>query len=411
MNTPYNYRHFQPHYDAVIIGGRCAGAATAMLLARAGMRVLVIDRQTYGSDTMSTHALMRTGVLQLQRWGVLPAVMAAGTPEIRATTFHYGCNSLSLGIKPEHGIEHLCAPRRTVLDSILVDAARGAGADVRHGVVLSSLQFDNQGQVIGVLLRDADGHSTPVSSNIVIGADGRQSTVAALVNAGTYLHGQSASGYVYGYYENLERSGYHWHFGENVAAGVIPTNDGQHCVFAGVAGTAFRDTFHRNVEGGFLKVLATNSPHLSRDVSHARLVGRLRGFVGAPGHLRQPYGPGWALVGDAGYFKDPLTAHGITDALRDAELLASAILDGRECALEAYQRERDALSQSLFHVTDAIASFRWSLDEIRNLHVGLSASMRAECEYMAALPAPVCREPQTRSGTSVRNAALASEAC
>lgn len=411
MNTTYRFQHFQPHYDAVIIGGRCAGAATAMLLARAGMKVLMIDRQTYGSDTMSTHALMRTGVLQLERWGVLPAVMAAGTPAIRTTTFHYGCDSLSLGIKPEHGLAHLCAPRRTVLDRILVDAARGAGADVRHGVVLSRLQIDHEGRVVGVLMRDADGNSTAVRSDIVIGADGRQSTVAALVNAGTYLKGQSASGYVYGYYEDLERSGYHWHFGENVAAGVIPTNDGQHCVFAGVAGTAFRDTFHGNVEGAFLKVLAANSPHLSDDVSRARLVGRLRGFAGVPGHLRQPYGLGWALVGDAGYFKDPLTAHGITDALRDAELLARAILDGRECALEAYQHERDALSQSLLHVTEAIASFRWSLDEIKNLHASLSASMRAECEYMAGLPAPVRREPQTRSGTSVQNAALASEAC
>ena len=144
MNTPYHFQHFQPHYDAVIVGARCAGAATAMLLARAGMKVLVIDRQAYGSDTMSTHALMRTGVLQLERWGLLPAVMAAGTPEIRATTFHYGCDSLRLSIKPEHGIEHLCAPRRTVLDRILVDAARGAGADVRHGVVLSRLQIDEQ---------------------------------------------------------------------------------------------------------------------------------------------------------------------------------------------------------------------------------------------------------------------------
>ena len=187
MNTLYHFQHFQPHYDAVIVGARCAGAATAMLLARAGMKVLVIDRQAYGSDTMSTHALMRTGVLQLERWGLLPAVMAAGTPEIRATTFHYGCDSLRLSIKPEHGIEHLCAPRRTVLDRILVDAARSAGADVRHGVVLSRLQIDNKGRVIGALLRDADGHSTPVRSDIVIGADGRQSTVAALVNAETYL--------------------------------------------------------------------------------------------------------------------------------------------------------------------------------------------------------------------------------
>ena len=408
MNTP---RHFQPHYDAVIVGARCAGAATAMLLARAGMNVLVIDRQAYGSDTMSTHALMRTGVLQLKRWGLLPAVMAAGTPEIRATTFHYGCDSLRLSIKPEYGVEYLCAPRRTVLDRILVDAARSAGADVRHGVVLSRLQIDSKGRVVGALLRDADGHSTAVRSDIVIGADGRQSTVAALVNAGTYLNGQSASGYVYGYYEDLERYGYHWHFAENVAAGVIPTNHGQHCVFAGVSGTAFPATFRGNVEGAFLKVLAANSPHLSDDVSRARLVGRLRGFAGVPGHLRQSHGPGWALVGDAGYFKDPLTAHGITDALRDAELLARAILDGRACALEAYQHERDVLSEPLFHVTEAIASFRWNLDEVKNLHASLSASMRAECEYMAGLPAPVRREPQTRSGTSDRNAALASEAC
>ena len=411
MNTTDHFQHFQPHYDAVIVGARCAGAATTMLLARAGMKVLVIDRQAYGSDTMSTHALMRTGVLQLERWGLLPAVMAAGTPEIRATTFHYGCDSLRLSIKPEHGIEHLCAPRRTVLDRILVDAARSAGADVRHGVVLSRLQIDNKGRVIGALLRDADGHSTPVRSDIVIGADGRQSTVAALVNAGTYLSGQSASGYVYGYYEDLERYGYHWHFAENVAAGVIPTNHGQHCVFAGVSGPAFPGTFRGNVEGAFLKVLAANSPHLSGDVSRARLVGRLRGFAGVPGHLRQSHGPGWALVGDAGYFKDPLTAHGITDALRDAELLARAILNGRARALEAYQHERDVLSQSLFHVTEAIASFRWSLDEIKNLHASLSSSMRAECEYMAGLPAPLRREPQTRSGTSVLNATLASEAC
>jgi flavin-dependent dehydrogenase len=404
MDTP---RHFHPHYDAVIVGARCAGAATAMLLARAGMKVLAIDRQAYGSDSMSTHALMRTGVLQLKRWGLLPAVMAAGTPEIRATTFHYGCETLRLSIKPEYGVEYLCAPRRTVLDRILVDSARSASADVRHGVALSRLQIDSKGRVVAASLRDADGNSTTVRSDIVIGADGRQSTVAALVKAGTYLNGQSTSGYVYGYFEDLERYGYHWHFAENVAAGVIPTNHRQHCVFVSVPGTAFPATFHGNVEGAFRQVLAANSSHLSDDISRAHLVGRLRGFAGAPGHLRQSHGPGWALVGDAGYFKDPLTAHGITDALRDAELLARAILDGR--ALEAYQRERDVLSLPLFHETEAIASFRWNLDEIKTLHASLSASMHAECEYMAGLPASVHREPQIRSATSYRNAALASE--
>ena len=404
MDTP---RHFRQHYDAVIVGARCAGAATAMLLARAGMNVLAIDRQAYGSDTISTHALMRTGVLQLDRWGLLPTVMAAGTPEIRATTFHYGLESLRLNIKPEYGVEYLCAPRRTVLDRILVDAARNAGADVRHGVVLSRLQIDSKGRVVGALLTDADGNSTAVRSDIVIGADGRQSTVAALVKAETRLGGRSASGYVYGYYEGLERDGYHWHFAENVAAGVVPTNHGQHCVFAGGPGTAFPATFRGNVEGGFLRVLAANSPHLGDDVGRARLVGRLRGFAGIPGHLKQSHGPGWALVGDAGYFKDPLTAHGITDALRDAELLTRAMLDGR--ALDAYQRERDALSEPLFHDTEAIASFQWNLDEIKILHSSLSKSMQAECRYMAGMPAAVRHEPQTRSGMSDRNAALASE--
>jgi flavin-dependent dehydrogenase len=243
----------------------------------------------------------------------------------------------------------------------------------------------------------------------VIGADGRQSTVAALVKAGTCLNGQNATGYVYGYYEDLERHGYHWHFAENVAAGVIPTNHGQHCVFVSVPGAAFPARFRGNVEGAFLEVLAANSPRLSDDVSRARPVGRLRGFAGLPGHLRQSHGPGWALVGDAGYFKDPLTAHGITDALRDAELLARAILNGS--ALEAYQRERDMLSEPLFRNTEAIASFRWNLDEVKTLHASLNASMQAECEYIAGLPAPGGRDPQTRSGTPDRSAALASAAC
>ena len=138
-------------------------------------------------------------------------------------------------------------------------------------------------------------------------------------------------------------------------------------------------------EFGFFRILEANSLGLREDVGSAHLVGRLRGFGGAPGHLRKSHGPGWALVGDAGYFKDPLTAHGITDALRDAELLARAVLDGRSGALAAYQSERDALSRPLFDVTEAIASFRWSLDEVKVLHTQLSASMRAETDHVAGL--------------------------
>src|SRR6516165_2297862 len=107
-------------YDVIIIGARCAGAATALLLARSGAKVLVIDRQAYGSDALSTHALMRGGVLQLTRWGLIPDITSARTPAIRSATFHYGSEAIRVAIKPEYGAECLFAPRRTVLDRVLV---------------------------------------------------------------------------------------------------------------------------------------------------------------------------------------------------------------------------------------------------------------------------------------------------
>lgn len=382
-------RPFRSRYDAVIVGARCAGAATAFLLARAGAKVLLVDRQIYGSDTLSTHALMRTGVLQLHRWGLLPMVMAEGTPEIRCTTFHYGQEALRLSIKPEHGVNYLCAPRRTVLDRVLVDAAHKAGAEVRHGICLADVEFDSGGQAIGVRLRDTDASERIVRCDFVIGADGRQSTVARLVNAEVYSEADSSSAYVFGYFENLRRDGFHWHFAEKVAAGVIPTNHGQHCVFASVPTEAFAGIFRKHLESGFFRTLEANSPNLREDVGRAHLIGRLRGFRGARGFLRKSHGPGWALVGDAGYFKDPLTAHGITDALRDAELLTCAVLEGGPEALAAYQSERDALSRPLFDITDAIASFRWSIEEVKFLHTQLSASMKAEADHVAGLSTPL----------------------
>jgi menaquinone-9 beta-reductase len=381
MNALYG---LDPRFDVVIIGARCAGAATALLLARSGAKVLVIDRQAYGSDTLSTHALMRGAVVQLNRWGLIPSVVAARTPAIRSTTFHYGDEAIRVDIKTDHGVDCLFAPRRTVLDSLLVDAAREAGAEVRHGVALSELQFASSGRIMGASLKDAGGACMTVRSDIIIGADGRQSTVAQLVNAKAYIEGFNASGIVFGYYEDLNRSGLHWHFANNVAAGVIPTNSG-HCVFAAVPAAQFHATFRGDVMRGFLQVLASNCPDLRADVDRATQIGRLRGFAGATSYLRQCHGAGWALVGDAGYFKDPLTAHGITDALRDAQLLSRGIVDGGTRALEAYQRERDALSLPFMRVTDAIASFSWDLDEVKQLHAELSAVMKTEANHTASL--------------------------
>jgi 2-polyprenyl-6-methoxyphenol hydroxylase-like FAD-dependent oxidoreductase len=372
------------HYDAVVIGARCAGAATAFLLARSGAKVLVVDRQPYGSDTMSTHALMRSAVMQLTRWGLIPKIAAAGTPAIRSTTFHYGNEAIRVDIKPDHGVDFLLAPRRTVLDPLLVYAAREAGAAVRHGVALSALQFASNGRVIGASLRDGSGACRTVRSDIVIGADGRQSTVAQLVNSRAFVEGFNASGLVFGYFADLDRDGLHWHFAKNAAAGVIPTNAG-HCVFGAVPASQFVTTFRGDVTRGFLQVLASSFPELRADIGRATLISRLRSFRGATSYLRQCHGAGWALVGDAGYFKDPLTAHGITDALRDARLLSRGIVDGGTRGLEAYQRERDALSVPLMRATDAIASFSWELDEVKQLHADLSTAMKAEANHIASL--------------------------
>lgn len=374
---------YRRHYDAVIVGARCAGASTAMLLARAGAKVLLVDRQRYGSDAVSTHALMRGGVMQLKRWGLLERLLAAGTPPVRHSTFHYGADAIRVAVKPEHDVTHLCAPRRDLLDRVLVDAAEEAGAEVRHGVTFTGLTFGLGGRVTGVELKRPDGSAVTVGSEVVIGADGRSSKLARLVGARRYIEGAHSSGYVYGYFAGMADDGYHWYFDSGVAAGAIPTTGDQHCVFVGVPQDRFAATFRTDLAGGFQRVAAANSPDLQAEIGAARRTGRLRGFAGGVGYLRQSHGPGWALVGDAGYFKDPLTAHGITDAFRDAELLSHAVLDGRQQAFVRYQDERDALSMPLLEVTDRIASFDWDLEEVRALHVRFSNSMKAEVARVA----------------------------
>jgi flavin-dependent dehydrogenase len=367
-----------PVYDAVVVGARCAGAATALLLARRGFRVLVVDRGRYGTDTLSTHALMWGGVLQLHRWGVLDAVVAADTPVVRTTTFHYGDEATRIPLKPREGVAGLYAPRRLVLDRILADAAAASGAELAYGVQVADVVRSQTGRVAGVVLEDADGGSRRVGARIVIGADGLGSTVARRVGAEPYRTGRHASSVVFGYYSGLENDGYHWHYRPGVSVGVIPTNDGLTCVFASVPSPRFREEIRFDPAAGFDRILSECSPELAGRVAGAERKGPLKGFAGQAGFFRQSWGPGWALVGDAGYFKDPITAHGITDALRDSELLARAVAEGSEEALAGYQEARDAVAATLFEVTDAIASFEWDLRAVQELHMFLSQEMKRE---------------------------------
>ena len=333
----------RPHYDVVVVGARAAGAATAMLLARAGLSVLVVDRGRYGTDTLSTHALMRGGVLQLHRWGLLDRIVDAGTPPIRRTTFRYANDDITVTIKPSLGVDALYAPRRTVLDPVLVDAAVAAGADVRFGVTVTDVRRDARGRVIGIEGRDDAGRPVAVDADLVIGADGIRSTIAQRVGAPIEHRGDGAGAVVYGYWSGVETDGYEWIYRPGAAAGLIPTNDGLTCVFAG-------STPARIGRGGravLEAVVRRASPSVADRIDAGTAPPGVRSFAGHPGYLRRAFGPGWALVGDAGYWKDPISAHGLTDAFRDAELLARAIVSSatgdvpQEAAFAAYQATRD----------------------------------------------------------------------
>ena len=382
-------------YDVVIAGARCAGASTAMLLARQGLRVLVVDPTSRGSDTLSTHALMRAGVLQLHRWGVLDAIRSAETPALRKTTFHYGDEAIEVSIKELDGVDALYAPRRTVLDSVLVDAALAAGAEVVHGHSVVDLLRAPDGRIRGAKIAGADRREIDVAADLVIGADGLRSRVARILQAEFVYTVPHTTASIYGYRKGLGLAGYHWFYNVGASVGSIPTNDGDTCVFILLPPTRFEKDRHNGLEALYHELLSEVSPVLASEVAASESSGKLRAFAGATGFLRRAAGPGWALVGDAGYFKDPITAHGITDALRDAELLARAVVEGGDDALAGYQSTRDELVKGLLDVTDHISSFEWDLDEVKEKHLVLSREMNAEVDLIRTLDQEFVAPPVT----------------
>ena len=379
-------------YDVVVVGARVAGASTALLLARAGLRVALLDRAAYGSDTPSTHALMRAGVLQLSRWGLLDRLVATGTPAVRTTLFHYdGGPTTRVSIRRSAGVDALYAPRRTVLDRLLVDAAVEAGAEVATGTTVTGLERDPRGRVTGVRTVGALG-TRVIRARLTVGADGIGSTVAAEVAAPVLRSGVSGSAVLYRYLADLPAEGYEWAYGDGAAAGLIPTNDDQTCVFVSTTAARMRAARRNGAEQAFRSLLARAAPALAPRVDAGRPASRLHGWAARPGFVRRAGGPGWALVGDAGYFKDPITTHGITDGLRDAELLADELVGAlsgalpEAVALARYQATRDRLSSRLMAATEAVASYDWGVDELQVLMRQVSSAMSDEVEHLQALP-------------------------
>jgi len=379
-------------YDVIVVGGRVAGASTALLLARAGLRVAVLERSRVGTDTVSTHALMRAGVLQLSRWGVLPDLVSAGTPAIRSVAFHYGDGgSTQVSLRSSPGVDALYAPRRHLLDRVLVEAAASSGADVLHETSVSGLLRADDGRVLGVRVPGHSGGEIPVRARLTVGADGIGSLVAREVDAPYLSRGRSASAILYRYVADVPSAGYVWGYGSEAAAGLIPTNSGETCVFVSTTPRRMRTLRRHGADAAFDSLL-DGLPAPIRDVVRAGgEAGRLHGWRGVPGHVRRSYGPGWALVGDAGYFKDPITTHGLTDALRDAELLSDAVLaeamgPSPEVALADYEATRERLSRDLVEVTESVCRYDWDGDQIRALLRRVSSAMSDELDHLSARP-------------------------
>jgi flavin-dependent dehydrogenase len=378
-------------FDVIVVGGRVAGASTALLLARAGVRVAVLERAYRGTDTLSTHALMRAGVLQLARWGVLDGLRAAGTPAVRHTTFHYSDGeSAHVSIRPGAGVDALYAPRRHLLDRVLADAAGEAGADVRHGTTVTAVVRDDTGRVVGVRVEDTAGAAAELRAPLTVGADGVRSLVARQTAAPVLARGRSRSAILYRYYADLDATGYEWAYGPATGAGFIPTNDGLTGVFVSTTPAGLRAVRGEGADHGFTTLLARTRTSLAGRAADATPVGRLHGWVGPPGFARRAWGPGWALVGDAAYYKDPLTTHGLTDALRDAELLSDEIVEAlagdtpAPVALARYQATRERLTRRFFEATDEVASYAWDLPDLRILLRRVSSAMSDEVDHLWA---------------------------
>jgi flavin-dependent dehydrogenase len=347
-------------YDVIVVGARCAGSPTAMLLAQRGYRVLVVDRAQFPSDTLSTHMIHGPGVAALRRWGLLESVVGTGCPPVERYTFDFGPFTIAGTPRDHGGIATAYAPRRTVLDKLLVDAADRAGAEVREGFTVDDVVVED-GAVVGIRGRSGRGGTVSERARVVIGADGRNSHVAKAVRPEQYHDKPMLALSYYTYWSGFPVEGFEIVVRPDRGWGALPTNDGLTLL---VVGWPYGEStgYKSDIEGNYLKTLEL-CPEIAERVRAATRVERFAGGA-VPNFFRKPYGPGWALVGDAGYTKDPITAQGISDAFRDAELCSTAVDEalagGRpfDEAMSDYHQARDAAVLPIYDFTTQLATLQ-----------------------------------------------------
>lgn len=332
-------------YDAIVVGGRCAGAPLAMLLARAGYRVLVADKADFPSEVVvSTHYVHNLGLARLQSWGLLEQLEATGCPRIPTLRFDFGSIVLTGAPPAVDGLRHGTAPRRIVLDKLLLDAALEAGAELREAFAVDSLIWED-GRVVGIKGRHRRGPTVEERARVVIGADGVHSAIARLVETPMTDERPAFTIMYYSYWSGLDVSSVEIYVREGRCLVTFPTHE-HLAVILVVWSASVAASVRGDVEGAYMRAVA-DFPHLAARVREARREERFLGASGLKNFLRRSHGPGWALAGDAGYHRDPVTGQGISDAFCDADILAAAIdaglRSGDSAVMDAALREREAL--------------------------------------------------------------------
>ncbi|HEX6556375.1 MAG TPA: NAD(P)/FAD-dependent oxidoreductase [Ktedonobacteraceae bacterium] len=364
-------------YDAIVVGARCAGSPTAMLLARKGYRVLLVDKATFPSDTMSTHFIRVPGVARLKHWGVLDKIIASNCLPIAKFTMDIGPFALVGTLPPVEDVATIYAPRRTVLDKTLIDAAVEAGAELREGFFVEEILRDGD-RVTGIQGRLPGGRSVKEQARLVIGADGMRSLVANSVQAPTYQAKPALTCAYYGYWSGVPLAGAEIYMRPRRMFITFPTNEKLTCIYVAWPISEFH-TVRADIAGNFLQALDL-APQFAERVRQGKQEGRFVGTADLPNFFRKPYGPGWALVGDAGYHKDPFTGQGINDAFRDVELVVEAIdagWSGRrslEEALANYERQRNDIALPLYEYNAQRASMEPPPPEVQQLFAALQGN-------------------------------------
>ena len=356
-------------FDVIVIGARCAGSPVAMLLARKGYKVLVADKATFPSDTISTHLIHPPGVEALSRWGLLERVVATGCPPIDTYAFDFGPFTIAGAPgTPEFPIAY--APRRTVLDKILVDAASDGGAEIREGFTVDEILIED-GHVAGVRGRSRGGAAVTERARVVVGADGRSSALARAVNPDQYNEKPPLLAAYYTYWCGLTMNGrFEAYIRSYRSFAAWPTNDDRTLVIVGWPYAEF-EANKKDIEGNYQKVIDLAPVFADR----MRAAKREERFVGTsvPNYFRKPFGPGWALLGDAGYNKDFITAFGISDAFRQAEWCAASLdqwlAGGRpfDVTMGEYQAARDEHAVARFEFTCQLATQDPPPEELRKI--------------------------------------------